>query len=451
VPELFAAAIAGFRSWSAKPASVRAAALERAADLLEERRGRFLHLLALEGGKTLDDGMAELREAVDFCRYYAAQGRTAFGAGERLPGPTGESNILRLRGRGVFVCISPWNFPLAIFIGQVAAGLMAGNAVIAKPAEQTPLVAYEAVRLLHEAGVPAGALHLALGDGRIGAALVEHPQVAGVAFTGSTEVGRMIARTLAAKDGPIVPLIAETGGINVMIADATALPEQVADDVVTSAFRSAGQRCSALRLLCIQDDVADRMIEMIAGAARELKIGDPRDPATHCGPVIDAEAKQRLDAHIARLSREARLHYAGMAPQAGTFVAPHLFELKEPSALGEEIFGPILCVARYKAHDLDAVLSAIEATGYGLTLGIHSRIGERVEQITRRLSVGNIYVNRNMIGAVVGVQPFGGFGLSGTGPKAGGPHYLTRFATEQTVTINTAASGGNAELLMGMD
>jgi RHH-type transcriptional regulator, proline utilization regulon repressor / proline dehydrogenase / delta 1-pyrroline-5-carboxylate dehydrogenase len=451
VPGIFAAAAAGFRQWSPKSASVRAAALERAADLLEERRGRFLHLLALEGGKTLDDGMAEIREAVDFCRYYAAQGRGLFGPGERMPGPTGESNILRLRGRGVFVCISPWNFPLAIFIGQVAAGLMAGNAVIAKPAEQTPLVAYEAVRLLHEAGIPADALHLALGDGRIGAALVEHPAVAGVAFTGSTEVGRLIARALAAKDGPIVPLIAETGGVNVMIADATALPEQVADDVVMSAFRSAGQRCSALRLLCIQEDVATPMIEMIAGAARELKIGDPRDPATHCGPVIDAEAKQRLEAHIARLSREARLHYAGAAPEAGTYIAPHLFEVREPRALTEEIFGPVLCVARYKAQELDAVLAAIEATGYGLTLGIHTRIAERAEQIARRLSVGNVYVNRNMIGAVVGVQPFGGFGLSGTGPKAGGPHYLPRFATEQTVTVNTAASGGNAELLMGME
>jgi RHH-type transcriptional regulator, proline utilization regulon repressor / proline dehydrogenase / delta 1-pyrroline-5-carboxylate dehydrogenase len=451
VGELFAAASAGFRTWSAKPANIRAAALERAADLLEERRGRFLHLLALEGGKTLDDGLAEVREAIDFCRYYAAQGRELFGPGERLPGPTGESNTLRLRGRGIFLCISPWNFPLAIFMGQVAAGLMAGNAVIAKPAEQTPLVAYEAVRLLHEAGVPAGTLHLALGDGRVGAALVEHPHIAGVAFTGSTEVGRLIARTLAGKDGPIVPLIAETGGINVMIADATALPEQVTDDVVMSAFRSAGQRCSALRLLCVQDDVATPMIEMISGAARELRIGDPRDPATHCGPVIDAEAKERLEAHIARLNREAKLHYAGTVPEAGTYVAPHLFELREPRALGDEIFGPILCVARYRAQDLNAVLAAIEATGYGLTLGIHSRIGERVEQIAKRLSVGNIYVNRNMIGAVVGVQPFGGFGLSGTGPKAGGPHYLARFATEQTVTVNTAASGGNAELLMGME
>jgi RHH-type proline utilization regulon transcriptional repressor/proline dehydrogenase/delta 1-pyrroline-5-carboxylate dehydrogenase len=449
VPELFAAARAGFRDWSMTPSMSRAETLRRAADLLEERRGRFLHLLALEGGKTLDDGMAEIREAIDFCRYYAHQGGVLFGSGgQKLPGPTGESNVIRLRGRGVFVCISPWNFPLAIFMGQVTAALVAGNAVIAKPAEQTPLVAYEAVRLLHEAGVPHSALHLALGDGRIGAALVEHPDVAGVAFTGSTEVGRLIARALAAKDGPIAPLIAETGGINVMIADATALPEQVADDVVTSAFRSAGQRCSALRLLCLQEEVAEGMIDMIAGAARELAIGDPRDPATHCGPVIDAAAKAGLEAHIARLKREARLIYAGAAPSAGHYVAPHLFELSEARSLREEIFGPVLCVARYKAQELDGLLAAVEETGYGLTLGIHSRITERAERIAKRLPVGNVYVNRNMIGAVVGVQPFGGFGLSGTGPKAGGPHYVPRFGAEQTVTVNTAASGGNAELLM---
>lgn len=451
VPDMMSAATIGFRRWSATPAAARAAALEKAADLMEERRGRFLHLLGLEGGKTLDDALSELREAVDFCRYYAVQGRALFGEGERLPGPTGETNVLRLRGRGIFVCISPWNFPLAIFIGQIAAASMAGNAVIAKPAEQTPLVAAEAVRLLHEAGIPPSALHLALGDGRIGAALVEHPAAAGVAFTGSTEVGRAIARALAAKEGPIVPLIAETGGINVMIADATALPEQVTDDVVTSAFRSAGQRCSALRLLCVQDDVADAMIEMIAGAARELTLGDPRLITTHCGPLIDAEAKSRIEEHITRLKRSARLRYAGAAPPEGYFVAPHIFELTSPRDLQQEIFGPVLCVARYKPQDLDKVLTAIEESGYGLTLGVHSRIGERIERIAGRLSVGNVYVNRNMIGAVVGVQPFGGFGLSGTGPKAGGPHYLPRFATEQTITVNTAASGGNAELLMGGD
>ena len=443
-----AAACAGFPGWSATSAAQRAEMLERAAELLEKRKARFIALLQSEGGKTLDDSVSEVREAIDFCRYYAAQGRKLFGAGEVMPGPTGESNLLRLRGRGVFVAISPWNFPLAIFSGQVTAALMAGNAVVAKPAEQTPRIAAEAVKVLHEAGVPASALHLVQGGGKIGAALVAHPAIAGVVFTGSTEVARAINRALAAKDGPIVPLIAETGGINAMIVDATALPEQVADDVVTSAFRSAGQRCSALRLLFVQDDVADRTIEMIAGAARELKLGDPADPATHVGPVIDAEAKEKLDAHIARMKKEARVHFAGQAP-AGNFVAPHIFELTDASQLTEEVFGPILHVVRYRADGLASVLRSIERTGYGLTLGIHSRIDDTVDDIVARLKVGNVYVNRNMIGAVVGVQPFGGFGLSGTGPKAGGPHYLARFATEQTVTVNTAAAGGNAALLAG--
>ncbi|TYL73648.1 bifunctional proline dehydrogenase/L-glutamate gamma-semialdehyde dehydrogenase PutA [Bradyrhizobium cytisi] len=443
-----AAARAGFVAWSRTPAATRAAALEQAAHLLESRSAHFIAALQREGGKTLDDALSELREAADFCRYYAAQGRKLFGSEVAMPGPTGESNSLTMRGRGVFVAISPWNFPLAIFLGQVAAALMAGNSVVAKPAEQTPRIAVEAVALLHEAGIPKSALHLVTGDGRIGAALTAHPEIAGVVFTGSTEVARHINRTLAAKDGPIVPLIAETGGINAMIADATALPEQVADDVVTSAFRSAGQRCSALRLLFVQEDVADRMIEMIAGAARELKIGDPADVATHVGPVIDGEAKQRLEAHIARMKTEARLHYAGAAPE-GCFVAPHIFELKDASQLTEEVFGPVLHVARYRAETLERVLQAIARTGYGLTLGVHSRIDDTVEAIIDRVQVGNIYVNRNMIGAVVGVQPFGGNGLSGTGPKAGGPHYLARFATEQTVTINTAAAGGNAALLAG--
>jgi RHH-type proline utilization regulon transcriptional repressor/proline dehydrogenase/delta 1-pyrroline-5-carboxylate dehydrogenase len=307
-----------------------------------------------------------------------------------------------------------------------------------------------AIALLHEAGVPAHALHLVQGDGRIGAALVAHPAIAGVVFTGSTEVARAINRTLAAKDGPIVPLIAETGGINAMIVDATALPEQVADDVVTSAFRSAGQRCSALRLLFVQDDVADRMIEMIVGAARELKIGDPSDPSVHVGPVIDAEAKDRIDAHIALMRNKVRLHHAGIAPP-GNFVAPHVFELTSARQLTEEVFGPVLHVVRYRAADFDKVLSDIAATGYGLTLGIHSRIDDMIERTIARLPIGNVYVNRNMIGAVVGVQPFGGFGLSGTGPKAGGPHYLARFATEQTVSINTAAAGGNAALMTAND
>jgi RHH-type proline utilization regulon transcriptional repressor/proline dehydrogenase/delta 1-pyrroline-5-carboxylate dehydrogenase len=443
-----AAARASFARWDRTPAETRAAILEKAADLLEHRSAQFIALLQQEGGKTLDDALSEVREAADFCRYYAAQGRKLFGAGAALPGPTGESNVLLLRGRGVFVAISPWNFPLAIFLGQVTAALMAGNAVLAKPAEQTPAIAVAAVRLLHEAGVPASALHPVLGDGRIGAVLVAHPEIAGVVFTGSTEVARSINRTLAARDGPIVPLIAETGGINAMIVDATALPEQVADDVAMSAFRSAGQRCSALRLLFVQDDVADRMIEMIAGAARELKLGDPSDPATHIGPVIDAEAKARLDQHIARMKREARVHFAGDAPD-GNFVAPHIFELSDADQLAEEVFGPVLHVVRYRADKLSDVLRSIARSGYGLTLGIHSRIDDTVEDVIGRVQVGNIYVNRNMIGAVVGVQPFGGHGLSGTGPKAGGPHYLARFATEQTVTINTAAAGGNAALLSG--
>jgi len=443
-----AAARAGFSSWSRTPAARRANLIERAADLLEQRAGRFIALLQREGGKTLDDALSEVREAIDFCRYYASLGRELFGVEKTMPGPTGESNALSWRGRGVFVAISPWNFPLAIFMGQVTAALMAGNTVVAKPAEQTPLTAFEAIRLLHEAGVPASALHLLPGDGRIGAALAAHPDVAGVVFTGSTDVARAINRALAAKDGPIVPLIAETGGINAMIVDATALPEQVADDVLASAFRSAGQRCSALRILFVQEEVADRMIEMIAGAARELKIGDVSDASVHIGPVIDLEAKERLDAHIARMKREARVHFAGHAPE-GHYVAPHIFELANADLLTEEVFGPILHVVRYAADRLGGVLASIERTGYGLTLGIHSRIDDMIEAVVRRLAVGNIYVNRNMIGAVVGVQPFGGQGLSGTGPKAGGPHYLTRFATEQTVTINTAAAGGNAALLSG--
>jgi RHH-type proline utilization regulon transcriptional repressor/proline dehydrogenase/delta 1-pyrroline-5-carboxylate dehydrogenase len=366
-----------------------------------------------------------------------------------LPGPTGESNELRMRGRGTFICISPWNFPLAIFTGQIAGALAAGNCVIAKPAEQTPLIAFEAVKLFHAAGVPGGALGLVPGDGKIGAMLTADRRVAGVAFTGSTEVARMINRALAAKDGPIPPLIAETGGVNAMIVDGTALPEQVADDVITSAFRSAGQRCSALRLLCVQDDVADRVIEMVAGAAQELRLGDPRDPSTHIGPVIDREAKEKLDRWIAAMeSRGAVLfrHHAAF-PEGGTYVGPAIIELGSARELKEEIFGPVLHVVRWRASELDQLLDDIAANGTALTLGVHSRIDTTVARITERLHHGNVYVNRNMIGAVVGSQPFGGSGLSGTGPKAGGPHYLDRFAAEQVVTVNTAASGGNATLL----
>jgi len=445
-----AAAQAGFLSWSAMAVADRAAPLDRAADLLEVHRGELIALLQKEGGKTLDDALAELREAVDYCRYYAAQARNSL-IPQRMPGPTGESNELRYRGRGVFVCISPWNFPLAIFLGQVSAALVAGNAVVAKPAEQTPLIGARAIKLLHQAGVPPSALHLTPGDGAVGAMLVANANVAGVAFTGSTEVGRSINRVLAEKAGPIVPLIAETGGINAMIVDATALPEQVTDDVVASAFRSAGQRCSALRLLCLQDDVADRILGMLAGAANELEVGDPRQVSTHVGPVIDADARQKLDSWLEEQERAGRLRFRWdrerALPSAGTFVGPAIVELDRARDLKQEVFGPVLHVVRWRADELDSLIDDIAANGTALTLGIHSRIDLTAERVAARLPSGNIYVNRNMIGAVVGTQPFGGTHLSGTGPKAGGPNYLRRFASEQVVTINTAAAGGNASLL----
>ena len=400
-----------------------------------------------EAGKTLDDALAEVREAVDYCRYYAAQARTAL-TPQIMPGPTGESNELRYRGRGVFVCISPWNFPLAIFLGQVSAALLAGNAVVAKPAEQTPLTAALTVALLHEAGVPRSALHFVPGDGAVGASLVADPRTAGVIFTGSTEVGRAINRALAEKAGPIVPLVAETGGINAMIVDATALPEQVSDDAIVSAFRSAGQRCSALRLLCLQADVADRMLDMLIGATRELKLGDPRDIATHVGPVIDAEAKTKLEGWIAGMARAGRVRFRWdeAMPAAGSYVAPTIIELDRAVDLDQEVFGPVLHIVRWRAGELDTLLDDIAKNRTALTLGVHSRIDLTVARVVARLPHGNIYINRNMIGAVVGTQPFGGTRLSGTGPKAGGPNYLRRLAAEQVVTINTAAAGGNAGL-----
>jgi RHH-type transcriptional regulator, proline utilization regulon repressor / proline dehydrogenase / delta 1-pyrroline-5-carboxylate dehydrogenase len=448
VSAALAAAVVAFPAWNEKPVADRAAALECAADLVEQNHGRLIALLQAEGGKTLDDCISEVREAADYCRYYAGEARRTLEP-QLLPGPTGESNELRYRGRGVFVCISPWNFPLAIFTGQVASALVAGNSVIAKPAEQTPLIAYEAVKLLHSAGVPGAVLHLVLGDGKIGAMLVADRRVAGVVFTGSTEVGRVINRALAAKDGPIPPLIAETGGINAMIVDATALPEQVTDDVITSAFRSAGQRCSALRLLCVQDDIADRVIDMIVGAARELKLGDPRDPATHVGPVIDTDARDRLDRWIDAMETRGALLFRLQAapPTGGTYVAPAIVELDSARELKEEVFGPVLHVVRWRAGQLDQLLDDIAANGTALTLGVHSRIGAVAARIVARLPHGNVYVNRNIIGAVVGSQPFGGSALSGTGPKAGGPYYMNRFTREQVVTVNTAAAGGNATLL----
>ncbi len=440
------AAARAFPDWSATPVEARAGVLERAADLIEARRGALIALLQGEGGKTLDDALAEVREAADLCRYYAHEARRLC-APVHLPGPTGEDNRLTRVGRGVIVCISPWNFPLAIFIGQIAAALVCGNTVAAKPAEQTPLVAARTVRLLHEAGVPAAALHLLPGDGEIGAALVAHAATAGVVFTGSFEVARAINRALAAKDGAIVPLIAETGGVNAMIVDSTALIEQVTDDVMTSAFRSAGQRCSALRLLCLQEDIAPAALETIIGAARELRLGDPREIATHIGPVIDAEAKAALDAYIARRGAEGRLLFSGEAPSRGCFVAPQIVRLDHAGDLREEVFGPALHVATWRESGLAALIEEIRAAGFGLTLGLHTRIEGRAAALAALAPAGNVYVNRSMIGAVVGSQPFGGFGLSGTGPKAGGPDYLLRLLRETTVTVNTAASGGDAGLM----
>ncbi len=444
------AAQAAQPDWSLAGGDFRADRLERAADLLEAEEAHFLALCVDEAGKTLADAVAEVREAVDFLRYYAREARRHFAHPRSLPGPTGERNELILEGRGTFLCISPWNFPLAIFLGQVAAALVAGNAVLAKPAEQTPLIAAAAVDLLHRAGVPPEVLHFLPGPGEtVGAAMVAHPAIAGVVFTGSTEVARVINRTLAGRDGPIAVLIAETGGINAMIADSTALPEQVARDAVASAFQSAGQRCSALRLLIVQSDVADAMTAMIAGAMAELGVGDPADPATDVGPIIDAEAQDTIAAYIGEQRAAGRILAQGAMPAeaTGTFVPPTLIRLDAIADLKREIFGPVLHIVRYAAGDLDAVIDAVNATGYGLTLGIHSRIDGVAAHIAARARVGNIYVNRNQIGAVVGVQPFGGRGLSGTGPKAGGPHYLPRFADEKTISTDITAAGGNAALM----
>jgi RHH-type proline utilization regulon transcriptional repressor/proline dehydrogenase/delta 1-pyrroline-5-carboxylate dehydrogenase len=452
VDKALANAVAAQPEWDRLPAASRAAILEHAAELLEARRGEFIALCVREAGKSLPDSIAEIREAADFLRYYAAMARRLFGHPEQLPGPTGESNQLYLNGRGVFVCISPWNFPLAIFLGQVSAALAAGNSVIAKPAEQTSLIGHAAVKLLHEAGVPTNVLQYLPGDGAVvGAALTKDPRVAGVAFTGSTETAWAINRALAARNAPIAALIAETGGQNAMIADSSALPEQIVKDVIASAFQSAGQRCSAARVLFVQEDIADKVTGMLAGAMAELKVGDPGQLSTDVGPVIDDDALKILNDHAARMDKEAKkIAEATLDPAAtsnGTFFAPRAYEIASLDILKREVFGPVLHVIRWKGSDLPKVVDAINNTGYGLTLGVHSRIDDTVEYIRSHARVGNCYVNRNQIGAVVGVQPFGGESLSGTGPKAGGPHYLLRFAGERTLTINTTAAGGNASLL----
>ncbi|WP_299818198.1 bifunctional proline dehydrogenase/L-glutamate gamma-semialdehyde dehydrogenase PutA [uncultured Jannaschia sp.] len=433
---------AAFADWSTTAPATRAAILRRAADLLEAERPALMATLAREAGKTIDDGIAEIREAVDFLRFYADEAETLCQP-RILPGPTGESNEWRVRGRGVFVTVAPWNFPLAIFLGQNAAALAAGNAVATKPAPQTPRIAAQAVALMHRAGVPEDALILVPGGVETGQALIAHPDVAGVAFTGSTATAKAINLALAQKDGPIVPLIAETGGVNAMIVDATALPEQVTRDVVASAFRSAGQRCSACRIVYLQEDVADRMLEMFEGAAATLTLGDAMDPATDIGPVIDEAALRKLREHVSA----HRVRWQGDAPPEGLYMPPTIIELGPDDRLTEEVFGPVLHVKRWKAGRIDAVLDEIESTGFGLTFGLHSRIDHTIDRVTARAPAGNVYVNRNQIGAIVGSQPFGGRGKSGTGPKAGGPLYLQRFVEEVVVSTDTTAAGGNATLI----
>ena len=440
-----------FIAWDMTPVAQRAQILDKIADLFEENKHELIALCCHDGGKSMQDGIDEVREAVDFCRYYANKAREDFGQEISLPGPTGESNDLYLQGRGVFACISPWNFPLAIFTGQVVAALVAGNTVLAKPADQTTLVAYRAVQLMHQAGVPASVLHFVPCRGStFGKTVLADPRICGVAFTGSTSTAHTINRTLAARDSVIAPLIAETGGQNAMIVDSSALPEQVVADVIHSAFTSAGQRCSALRVLYVQEDIADRILEVLSGAMQELKLGNPADLSTDVGPVIDAAAKEELLGHINALKEAGKLIAEANMPEGlenGNFIAPVAFRIDSINDLTQEWFGPILHVITFKSKELDKVIEQINGYGYGLTLGIHSRNESTASYIDKRVRVGNVYINRNMIGATVGVQPFGGQGLSGTGPKAGGPFYLHRFATEHTRTNNTAAIGGNATLL----
>jgi RHH-type transcriptional regulator, proline utilization regulon repressor / proline dehydrogenase / delta 1-pyrroline-5-carboxylate dehydrogenase len=453
-PGLIAAALnsacAAAAGWDRCGGPARALILERAADLYERDHARLMAVMVREAGKTLEGALGDVREAVDFLRYYASEARRLFTAPVSLAGPTGESNTLELRARGPFACISPWNFPLAIFTGQIAAALAAGNPVLAKPAEQTPIASFLAVRLLLEAGAPADVLHLLPGSGRIGSALIKQTRVAGVAFTGSNATAAAILQGLAGRGGAMVPFIAETGGLNAMIADSSALPEQVVRDLVRSAFDSAGQRCSAARLFFVQADVEKRTLEMLTGAVEALRIGDPLDYATDVGPVIDEAARQRLEAHKARMRSLARpLVDLPLPPQCrgGTYVTPAVYALTDAGVLKEEVFGPILHVVPFAGGHLERVIDAINASGYGLTLGLHSRIAAVWELVAERARVGNLYINRNQIGAVVGVQPFGGEALSGTGPKAGGPNYLARFATERVRTRDVTATGGNVALI----
>lgn len=445
VSEMIDTASLAFHEWSDLPVETRAAALERLADLMQEDMIPLMGLCAKEAKKTYQDCVDEVREAIDFCRYYARRARADF-TEMPLPGPTGETNTLRLEGRGVFGCVAPWNFPLAIFTGQMAAALVAGNTVIAKPAPQTSRIAKAAVDLAYKAGIPRGALHLAPGGAEPGQALVSDKRVAGIAFTGSTKTAKGIQRTLAEDDTrPIVPLIAETGGLNAMIVDSTALPEQVVMDVIASAFLSAGQRCSALRLLLVQEDVYDRTLHMLAGAMDTMIAGDPVDPATDIGPVIDTDAQTKLNDYLQRV-RERIVHQIDV-PDTDTFVPPSIVRLSEIEDLEQEWFGPILHVTTWRQGQLAETVRRVNALGFGLTMGVHSRIVDAADQVANEARVGNLYVNRSMTGAIVASQPFGGERLSGTGPKAGGPNYLPRFAVERVVTVDTTSAGGNASLL----
>lgn len=442
---------AAFVAWRNRPVNDRAQMLERLADLLEAHSVEFISLCTREAGKLLQDGIDEVREAVDFCRYYANEGRRLM-TPLLLPGYTGERNTLQTQGRGVFICISPWNFPLAIFIGQVSAALVTGNTVVAKPAAQTCLTAHLATQLAHQAGIPKDVLQLVLGDGAsIGQALIADPRIAGACFTGSTATAQHINRTLAQRSGAIIPFIAETGGQNAMIVDSSALPEQVVRDVVRAAFQSAGQRCSALRVLYIQTDISQRVLTLLSGAMAELKVGDPALWSTDVGPVIDAQAHTKLAQHLQQMQAAGKVMIAqtplSTSGDHGYYIQPSALTIDSLKELHEEHFGPILHVIPFKAAELEQVIDDINNSGYGLTLGIHSRNERFAQYIASRANVGNIYINRDQIGAMVGVQPFGGQGMSGTGPKAGGPHYLTRFITEKTITNNTTAIGGNAGLL----
>ncbi len=450
IEEALASATAAADRWDRLGGPARADILEKAADLMERSRSRLIAVIVREAGKTLENAQGDVREAVDFLRYYATEARRLFSGPVKLPGPTGERNTIELRGRGTFACISPWNFPIAIFTGQVSAALAAGNTVVAKPAEQTPVTAFLTVEILHAAGVPKDVLHLLTGDGKAGAALIRDKRVRGIAFTGSNDTAWAIQKALVERKGEIIPFIAETGGINAMIVDSSALPEQVVRDAVRSAFDSAGQRCSAARVLFVQEEVAPRIIEMLTGATAALDIGDPLDYATDIGPVIDQDAQDALEAHKTRMQRQAKELIDMRLPddcRVGTYVTPAIYEIPSLKTLEREVFGPILHVVRYPQGHLGKVIEQINDTGYGLTLGLHSRIGAVADFVAEHARVGNLYVNRNQIGAVVGVQPFGGEGLSGTGPKAGGPHYLARFATERVRSTDITATGGNVQLL----